>query len=102
MVIQPRSPAGSVGSIVPSPHEVGTPIDFNRACARGHPYAIMSMSSTAAMFSTFSRPWSASIDGHMMMFSLAHSASGSPDVSGLRCAHSHSRNAQIGGDTYSY
>jgi hypothetical protein len=28
------------------------------------------------------------------------SASGSPDVSGLRCVHSHGRNAQVGGDTY--
>src|SRR5204862_7830901 len=38
------------------------------------PYAIMSMPSTAAIFSTFSRPSSDSIDGNMMMFSLAHGA----------------------------
>jgi len=31
---------------------------------------------------------------------IAGSFSGSPDVSGLRCVHSHGRNAQVGGNTY--
>ena len=38
------------------------------------PYAIMSIPSTAAISSTFSRPSSDSIDGHIMMFSLARGA----------------------------
>ena len=38
------------------------------------PYAIMSIPSTAAISSTFSRPSSDLIDGNRMMFSLAHGA----------------------------